>query len=240
MWLRHLPLGGNIGLCGRWVIPLVFCVSVLAAVGAQALCERPQQLAPRLARFLFVAGVVDAWLVCAPNYRYFIQPGVPGPPPSKTFRQYYSQEPVRLTAIAIAGMGSPNCGGVGYGPSRGSVLGYNEKGYRGEYYLLDAGNVTETLWTPNRLSFEVNASEPTSLVVNQTLYPGWHLAHGDGLVYPENGLIGVRVPSGRQKIELVYTPHHIRAACTVALFALATLPIVWWIEMDPSARSIRR
>ncbi len=51
MWLRHLPLGGNIGLCGRWVIPLVFCVGVLAALGAQSLCERPQQWGRRLAGY---------------------------------------------------------------------------------------------------------------------------------------------------------------------------------------------
>jgi hypothetical protein len=41
----------------------------------------------------------------------------------------------------------------------------------------------------------------------------------------------VRVPSGRQEIELVFTPLHIVAACAIALFALATLIIVWWIEM---------
>ena len=111
------------------------------------------------------------------------------------------------------------------------MLGYNEQGYRGDYYLLDAGKVTETLWTPNRLSYEVNASEPTSLVINQTMYPGWHLADGDGLVYPENGLIAVRVPAGRQQIELVYRPHHILAACVIALFALAMLIVVWLIEM---------
>ena len=136
-----------------------------------------------------------------------------------------------LTSIAMAGMGSTNCGGVGYTVPRGAVLGYNEQGYRGDYYLLDAGNVTETLWTPNRLSYEVNANEPTSLVINQTMYPGWHLAHGDGLVYPENGLIAVRVPSGRQNIELVYTPHHIIAACVIALFAVTMLIVVWWMEM---------
>ena len=59
-----------------------------------------------------------------------------------------------------------------YGAARARVLGYNEQGYRGDYYLLDAGKVTETLWTPNRLSYEVNANEPTSLVINQT-YVSW-------------------------------------------------------------------
>jgi hypothetical protein len=231
VWLRLLPLGGNIGLCGRWVIPMFFCVSVLAALGAQALCDRPRQWGRRLALILLTLGVADAWLVCAPNYRYVFQPPLPSPEPSASFRQYWSELPVPLTSIAMARFGSTNCGGVGYTVLRGGVLGYNEKQYRGEYYLLDTGSVSETLWTPNRLGYEVSASEPTSLVVNQTLYPGWHLARGDGLVYPENGLIAVRVPAGRQEIELAYTPHHIVLACAVALFALAGLIIVWWIEM---------
>jgi len=232
MWLRHLPLAGNIGLCGRWAIPLVFCVGVLAALGAQSLCERPTPWGRRTAAILITVGVADAWLVCAPNYRYFFQPALPAPAPSPMFRQYRSAVPVPLTSIAMAGMGSVSCGYIGYhvDAPKGSVLGYNEEGYRGEYYLLDAGNVTETLWTPNRLSYEVNASEPTSLVVNQMLYRGWHLVRGDGLIYPENGLIAVRVPSGRQEIELRFSPHHIVAACAIALFAFAILIVVWWIE----------
>jgi hypothetical protein len=230
MWLRHLPLGGNIGLCGRWVIPLVFCVSVMAAIGAQVLCEQPQLWSRRLATVLLVVGVVDVWLVCAPDFRYFVQPGDPGPATSPTFRQYYSQEPVPLTAIAVAGMGSPACGGVGYQVSRGHVLGYNEKGYRGEYYLLGAGKVTQIRWTPNRMSYEVDAPEPTSLVINQTMYPGWHLSHGDGSVYAEQGLMAVRIPAAHQEIELAYTPTHIFIAFAIALLALATLIVVWWIE----------
>jgi hypothetical protein len=236
MLLRQLPLGGNIGLCGRWVIPLFFCVSVLAALGAELLCERPREWGWRLAGILLALGVADSWLVCAPNYRYLYQPALPSPEASVTFRQYWSGFPVPLTSIAMAGMGSTNCGGVGYTVPRGAVLGYNEQGYRGDYYLLDAGNVTETLWTPNRLSYQVNAIEPTSLVINQAMYRGWHLVRGDGLVYPEDGLIAVRVPSGRQEIELVYTPNHIVAASAIALFAVAILIVVWWIEM----RSIRK
>ncbi len=231
VWMRYLPLGGDLGLCGRWVIPLFFCVTVLAALGAQKLCERPEPWGRRLAMALLMVGVADAWIVCAPNYRYLLQPPRPVPAPSKAFRQYYGGFVVPLTAIAQAGLGSTNCGGVGYTVPRGNVRGYNEQGYRGEYYLLDAGSVTQTRWTPNRLSYEVNAAEPTSIVINQTMYPGWRLARGNGLVYPERGLIAVRVPAGRQEIELAFTPHHIRAASAVALFVLVTTILVWRLEM---------
>jgi hypothetical protein len=232
MWLRHLPLAGNIGLCGRWVTPLVFCVGVLAALGAQSLCQRPQWWLHRLATVLLAVGVVDAWLVCAPNYRYLFQPAITSPTPSAEFRQYWSELPVPLTSISLAGMGSVNCGDIGYHeqPRPGVVPGFNQERYRGEYYLLDAGTVTQTRWSPNRLSYEVNASQPTSVMINQLLYPGWHLVRGNGLIYPENGLIAVRVPSGRQEIELAYTPHHIVMAYASALYALVALIAVWWIE----------
>ncbi len=230
IWMRHLPLGGNIGLCGRWVIPLFFCVSVVAALGVEVLCDRPKDWSRRLGAILLALGIADAWLVCAPNYRYLMQPPLPTPASPARFEQYWSKFPVPLTAIAVAGMGSPNCGGVGYTVPQGGVLGYNEEGYRGDYYLLGAGSVKQTLWTPNRLRYEVNAPEPTSLVVNQTMYPGWHLAHGDGDVYGESGLIAVRVPAGRQDVELVFTPRYIGAAGAVSLFALAMLIVVWWIE----------
>jgi hypothetical protein len=231
MWLRLLPLGGNIGLCGRWVIPMFFCLSVLAALGAEVLCEQPRERSRRLAGILLALGVADCWLICAPNYHYLLQQPLPSPTRSAVFQQYWSGFPAPLTAISIAGLGSTNCGGVGYTMPRGAVLGYNEQGYRGDYYLLDAGKVTELLWTPNRLSYEVNAAAPTSLVVNQTLYPGWRLVQGDGFVYPEHGLIAVQVPSGRQEIELQYTPHHVVAASAVSLFAMTILIVVWRMEM---------
>jgi len=230
MLLRHLPLGGNIGLCGRWVIPLFFCISVLAALGAQSLCDRPQEWARRLAGILLTLGIADSWLVCAPSYRYLFQPPLVAPDRSEEFRQYWSPFPVPLTSIGEAGMGSTNCGGVGYTVPRGNVLGYNEKGYRGDYYLLGPGDVTETEWTPNRLTYQIDIPKPTSLVINQTMYPGWRLARGTGLAYADKGLIAVWLPPGRQEIELRFTPHYIRAAFAIAFFALATLIIVWCIE----------
>ncbi len=241
--LRHFPLGGNIGLCGRWVIPLVFCVGALAALGAQFLCGRRSIWGRRLAALLLAAGIADAWLVCALNYRYLFEPAEPGPPPSLTFRQYWVADPeYSFTEIGESNMGSVFCGSNGYtiAPGgfldesghlkRGSVRGYNEPGYRGEYYLLGSGEVNQTDWTPNRLSYDVNTRAATALVINQNMYPGWHLARGEGSVYAEDGLIAVRVPPGRQKIELVYTPRHFLAALILTLVAAAALTLIWWTE----------
>ena len=85
--------------------------------------------------------------------------------------------------------------------------------------------------------YAVDATEPTALVVNQRMYPGWRLTHGNGFAYAENGLIAVYIPAGRQEIELTYTPRRIRLAFEIALFAFAMLLLVWGIEMHRTGDS---
>ena len=83
------------------------------------------------------------------------------------------------------------------------------------------------LWTPNRLQYEVNVPTPTSLVVNQNYYPGWRLTSGNGELYAENGLIALRLPQGRQLLELVYAPQHILLAFALTIAAGAALILIW-------------
>ncbi len=230
VWLRKLPLGGNIGLCGRWVVPLVFCVGVLAALGVQALCDRPAIWGARLALVMVTVGLIDAWLVCAPNYRYVFRSPAPAPPGSKTFRQYLNGPTGGMVAANQNNMGAVHCGCCGYHIVLDKVRGYNEPGYRGEEYLLGAGQVKQTLWTPNRLSYEVDVAAPTSLVINQNMYPGWRVVQGDGEIYSEGGLIAVHVPPGHQQIEILYRPTHILWAYFFTFLATAVTVGVWLIE----------
>jgi hypothetical protein len=231
MWLRLLPLAGNIGLCGRWVIPLVFCVGVLAALGTQFLCERWGNWGARIATVLLVVGLIDAWLVCAPNYRYLLVTSeFPPPPPSPTFRQYWGQQGRGMIVASKANMGALNCFGCGYTFPRGNVLGYNEPGYRGEFYLLGAGDIQQLEWTPNRLKYEVNVPTASSVVVNQNMYPGWTLARGTGAVYAYHELLSVSVPAGHQEIELIYRPRHIIWAFLTSALAIVVLIATWLSE----------
>jgi len=108
-YLRELPLGGNIGICGRWVIPLVFCVGVLAALGAQFLCDHWGQWGPRAAAVILTIGLVDAWVVGSPNYRYLFHYHFDRVPYSASFRQFWVETPIFMTYIAQANMGSVNC-----------------------------------------------------------------------------------------------------------------------------------
>jgi hypothetical protein len=127
-------------------------------------------------------------------------------------------------------MGNVNCTCCGYYIPRGSVKGYNQSDYRGEYYLLGSGTVTQTEWTPNRLTYEIDTPAATTLIINQNLYPGWRLTVGTGTVYAYDGRIAVRVPQGRQKVQLLYRPRHIAWAFLITSLAFVTLIGMWLIE----------
>ena len=224
--LLYLPMGGNAGLTGRYLIPFVFCCGVIAAYGTDFLCSSYPRWGMRIAIALLAFGLVDSWIVGAPNSRYLYLYGVDQVPYSATFRQYWTLNTGTMTEINQANMGSVNCQGYGYNDIPENPLGYNQTGYRGEYYLLGAGTVTQTLWTPNRLRYEVNTSAATTLVVNQNIYPGWRL-RGDGELYDKKGLIAVRVRPGYHSLELVFAPTHIALALWITLVTLAASILIW-------------
>jgi hypothetical protein len=225
--LHYLPLSASAGLTGRYLIPFIFCVGVIAAHGADFLSSKFVPWGKRLALALLVLGVFDSWMVGPPNLRYLFHSDIIALDRSPAFRQYWVQNPGNQTEIAEANMGSVNCQGYGYNDIPEKALGYNQTGYRGEYYLLGTGTVSQTMWTPNRLGYELDVPAPTSLVVNQNYYPGWRLANGKGQLYPENGVIAVRVPAGRERIELVYAPEHILLAFALTIAAAAALIFIW-------------
>ena len=228
--IRFLPLSASAGLTGRYLIPFVFCVGVIAAYGADVLASKFEPWGKWIAILLLTFGLADSWLLGPPNLRYLFHNDIEQVDASRDFRQYWVPNPGIQTEISQANMGSVNCQGYGYSDIPESALGYNQTGYRGEYYLLEPGEVRQTLWTPNRLRYEVNVSGPSSLVVNQNYFPGWRLSSGNGELYSKNGLIAVRIPPGRNRIELVYAPEHILLAFALTIAALAALILIWRTE----------
>jgi len=239
-YLRELPLGRNIGICGRWVIPVVFCVGVLAALGAQFVCDHWGRWGPRTAVVLLSLGLIDAWVVGSPNYRYLFHYHLDRPPWSESFRQFWVGTPIIMTYIAQANMGSVNCEAFGYHVPNNSVLGYNQKGYPGEYFLLDSGAVRQTEWTPNRLTFDISATAPTTLVVNQNFDIDWQLESGNGTMAEDQGRLAVKLPAGNQRLTLFYRPQHIVLALLTTLGGWVAFVLLWWWERWPAARGFRR
>jgi uncharacterized membrane protein YfhO len=135
-----------------------------------------------------------------------------------------------MTYIAQANMGAVNCTSYGYYVSRGSVLGYNEPGYRGEYSLLGGGTVTQTRWSPNALSFNVSADSDATLVINQNFDGDWKIASGRGTPVSEHGLLAISVPQGHQTITLRYRPKNIGFALLATLAAALATFLLWWCE----------
>jgi hypothetical protein len=224
--LLYLPMGESTGLPGRYLIPFVFCVGVIAAYGTDFLCSKFAPWGKWISIVLLALGLMDSWYVGAPNSRYLFLYPLQTVPYSATFRQYWTLNTGTMTEINEANMGSVNCQGYGYNDIPENPLGYNQTGYRGEYYLLGPGTVDQTLWTPNRLRYEVNAPTATRLVVNQNLYPGWRL-RGDGELYEEKGLIAVRIPAGHHSVELVFAPTHIVLAVWITIVAFAASILIW-------------
>ena len=134
-----------------------------------------------------------------------------------------------MTEIAQANMGSVNCQGYGYCDIPEDPLGFNQAGYRGEYYLLGAGTVSQTCDAESP-SVRGDVSAATSLIVNQNSYPGWRLSRGVGELHDEKGLIAIKLPPGRQQIEVVYAPQHILLAFAPTIAAAAALILIWRME----------
>jgi uncharacterized membrane protein YfhO len=106
-------------------------------------------------------------------------------------------------------------------------VGYNQKNYSGEYYLVGPGQVTEIEWTPNQLSYRVSAAAETELVVNQNYYPGWRVVRGVGHPESRDGLLAVRLPAGSQDITLSFRPEHLAVAVTLTLVGLISTILLW-------------
>jgi hypothetical protein len=236
-YLRQVPFGGNIGICGRWVIPLVFCVGVLAALGAQFVSDHWGRWGLRTAVALLSVGLIDAWVVGSPNYRYLFHYDFERPPLSEKFRQFWVETPIFMTYIAQANMGSINCQGFGYNvPPNPMLFGYNQKGYRGEYFMDGAGTLSQTEWTPNRLSFDVTAEAPTRLEINQNFDVDWQVESGHGVVTSDDGRLAVAIPAGHQHLTIFYRPKHMLLALLITVTGWIAF-ILLWMERWPTAPS---
>ncbi len=227
-YLRLLPLGSNIGICGRWVIPLVFCVAVLAALGAQFVCDHWGDGALELLPRCWRVGLIDAWVVGSPNYRYLFHYHFDRPAYSSTFRQFWVETPIFMTYIAQANMGSVNCKAFGYFVPNDGIVGIQPAGISRRVLLEGPGTVYQTKWTPNRLSYDVSATAPTTLVINQNYDIDWRLASGNGTMTSDNGRLAVALPAGHQQVTIFYRPQHMLLAVLMFLVGFIAFILLWW------------
>jgi uncharacterized membrane protein YfhO len=95
---------------------------------------------------------------------------------------------------------------------------------------MGAGTVYQTKWTPNRLSYDVSATAPTTLVINQNYDIDWRLASGSGILTSDNGRLAVALPAGHQQVTIFYRPQHMLLAVLMFLVGSIAFILLWWKE----------
>jgi uncharacterized membrane protein YfhO len=64
-------------------------------------------------------------------------------------------------------------------------------------------------------------------VVNQNYDPAWRVGEGSGEVFSEGNLLGVRVPEGRQRLELVYRNYLFYVGAIITFLTGIISLLVW-------------
>ena len=227
--LQHqLPVLASHRVPSRWLVLLTMVIGVLAGIGIDIIKSRFRFLGTLIAISLLAIVFVDDWQVSTFYLPHIFDKPQAASPVSATFHQT-SGKGHRMLVAARANTGVIRC----YDPLRIKhyAIGSDRPDYRGEQYLLDGGNVTLEQWTPNALSFEVDTDLPTEMVVNQNFDPNWRLAKGKGEVFSNDGLIAVRLPAGRQRIELAYHSLGFVIGLAISMLSLVAMFLVWRHEL---------
>jgi hypothetical protein len=203
LFLKKLPIySSSLRLSSRFVIPLTFCVAMVAAYGAHELIVK-LPYGSELVVCLLTIGVFDSLLVGPPFLAHAFDKSEQTMPVSPKFRQVLDNDIFDQTVIADHNMGMVRCYEYASWPT--SALGYNEPGYRGEEYMIGTSKMfLIDPWTPNQLSFAVDAGRPDQLIINQNFDRHWSVVGGSGEIADNGGLLAIRVPSDSQVVTIKY------------------------------------
>jgi hypothetical protein len=95
-----------------------------------------------------------------------------------------------------------------------------------EEYPQDPSKATvkRLSWTPNKITLDVDAKEPTTVLVNQNWAPAWRVSVGS--VKNVDKLLGIAVPAGKNVIELEYKDRFLDFCLFVSLVSLLGVTFV--------------
>jgi hypothetical protein len=222
--LRHLPVFNHLRVPSRFTIVagMFMCVLIGVAVDAWAAPALASwRTASRRARCVavMVSALVVAFLVDASQFnRLQWEQTFSGPPRTLNRAEVFHQTQGNAGLMYLyppANQGTLNCfeeTPIPISPALRGDLPADE-------FLQDAslGTVRRMRWSPNRIELDVNATQPTTVVVNQNFGPGWR-AEGGTLV-SEDGLLAARVPAGHSVVTFSYIPPGMLAGLAVSLGA---------------------
>lgn len=223
--LKRIPIYQTLRYPERFLVLFALPAMVLAAMGIahlQVMSRRKKWGAAVLgiASFLLLAnlGPLISNAHAAANGRPMVAPPRPGDHAPDDFRQ------ARGTRWAIA-----------YYPSmaRGSLSCYDaypvpqspllRGDLKNEEYFKDpnAGTVTRTSWTPNKIVLDVDAKKAARVMVNTNFHVGWHSDYGT--VVDDKGLLAIDVPEGHSSLTLNFLPREAVGGAVVTLASLAAM-----------------
>jgi hypothetical protein len=214
----------------RFLIGAVMAASVLAGIGTELLCTILRRSGPIVAGALLTIGLVDCWFIGPPNLKLIFRDKstvLDLSPQFQQMRQLGAKG--NMTHVAMANMGALEC--YEYTDIRTNAVGYDQPGYRGEQYLTGSGTANVVRWTPDALTYAINAPRPTVLIVNQNYNEGWRISSGRGEVFASSGLIGVRVPAGIQRLTLTYRSVPFLYGLALNLVACAAMVLLWCYDL---------
>jgi hypothetical protein len=221
--LHRLPIFSSSRIPSRFLIPTTLAIAVLAAIGSDVAIKRFGSWGLYAIGLALCVVVIDYWLIDIRNFRLVVD----GTPPvvaavSPDFKQVRDITNMHMYPTAIANEGSVNCyeywTRVG-GPSSPAV-GSNEPAYRGEQFLLGSGIVRTTHWTPNEISFEVDAPALEELLINQNYDDSWQLISGSGQMLAHEGLLAISLPAGKQTLTIKYVSWPLRIGAAISILTL--------------------
>jgi len=168
--LHRLPIWSSERVPSRFVIPFVLAVAVCAGFGADFIAKRVNGWGSLILYYLIAVMIGDLWLVGVPNLHYSIlrePPDVstlPGhlasqrPNTLPAFHELRNQNGSSMLEMAVVNEGSIDC--YEYTTIRSPVMGLHEGGDHGEQYLIEPGTITLSSWSPNRLRYIIDTSNP--------------------------------------------------------------------------------
>jgi hypothetical protein len=199
--IHYLPVFSSERLPYRFIIPLVLTIAVLAGFGFDVLRGSRGYV---IALAIIVLGGVDCLLMSPWQLGYALQ----NPAQLQTADPVFTQlrdgsAPSRqMLHFTEQNRGVVNC--YEYTEWNSPVKGNADDGYKGNQYLLGPGLVRLLTWSPNKLSFAIDAPNASELMVNQNYDRFWTLTKGAGSVVSAAGLLAVLLPPGKQTLELSY------------------------------------
>lgn len=223
--LHRLPIYSSERVPSRFAMPFTLAIAVLAAYGVDALAR--WRLGRLLAGCLIVAGIADAWMVGSYDLAHIYDAQDPPLKSSPVFRQYQAST-YSMFPIGRANMGAVSC--YEYTWFTTEALGLNQRGYRGEQYLLGPGQVRLLRWSPNALSYRVDALGHAILVINQNYDRGWRLWQGRGNVIDLQGLLAVEITRGRQTVVLRYLSSDFLLGAAITFLTALLAWALWRVE----------